>query len=155
MASSTAPSTSDTTFSNLYEWGDLTVDDVIYLLYTLPNLQKPPKNPIIKLLSALQNHPSLAPSARTPSPPPNDSPMLSSAESTSSLSELLLTPPQEISARGDKRLSKIGESTPGNKGRKAYSKEKKSSSSKNKKQTDSCELLLLLLTPDIIDSGRY
>src|SRR5277367_2451616 len=113
-------SMASSSFSNSQEWEDLNNDDVLYLLDTLPQLQNPISPQMIKLIGALRNHPSLA-STTTPFPPPDNPPMLSS----SPLSEYSPSPPpQNITARGDKRISKIHDATLDNEGKKSTSKKK-------------------------------
>jgi hypothetical protein len=132
-----------------YKWEDLTSDEVNFLLYNLPTL--PSSTALDKLLSALNNHPSLTPSTsalhnhlltpsiRSPSPSPSNSSALSSVESSFSASEL----PHVISTRGDRRISKLSESTLENTAKgNASSKKKNTSPKKPKKKRDAGELFL-------------
>ena len=47
-------------------WSDLTYNDVLYLIHHLPNLENPRSEQLNRLISALINHPALAPTAEDP-----------------------------------------------------------------------------------------
>jgi hypothetical protein len=133
------------------KWMDLSYDDVLYLLIHLPKLEQPPSHSLGALISALQNHPNFisrpsSPHAESPgtfSSLPNSpvlsprSPMLS-PRSSMDVSPPVSPPAQEsffqVSARGDRQVTKIGD-------QRALSKKGPRGGGKKKKsKKTSCEL---------------